>query len=70
MGGRANEPTVWFVDGWFGDIEWVEAVHATKAGAEEHARRLWVDRRSEVLPADHHVQGLCKFDVTDHAVLS
>jgi hypothetical protein len=60
--------TVWIIEGWFGDIEWIESVWANEADAEAEVNRLMKARRSVMLLDDHFAQGLCKFTAVEHAV--
>jgi hypothetical protein len=62
--------TVWIIEGWFGDVEWIEAIYATGAAAEKRVDELRVRRRSSVLPDDHWIQGLAKFAAVEHKVLT
>lgn len=57
---------VYLVVGWFGDVEWVEAVYATDEAAEAACRAAWQERRSAHAP--DWCQGLCKFGVEEWPV--
>ena len=59
---------VYLITGWFGDHEWVEEIHATKAGAEGKCEALWVRRRSHKAP--EYAQGVCKFAVEEREVVA
>ena len=59
--------SVYVVEGWFGDQEWIEEIHATKAGAEGRVDVLWETRRSAKAP--EYAQGVCKFAVHEYALI-
>lgn len=61
---------VYVIQGWFGQDEWIEGIYADQQKAEFKMRQLWAERRSEVLAPDYYIQGLCKFDVVEHEVIS
>lgn len=60
---------VYVIEGWFGDIEWIEAVYADQSKAETRVNELWVERRSSILPEDHFAQRLCKFASVEYEVV-
>lgn len=60
---------VYVIDGWFGDVNWIESIYADETKAEDRVDALWVERRSKVLPEDHYCQGLCKFGTSEHEVV-
>jgi hypothetical protein len=56
--------SVWIVEGWFGDIEWIEApAYATRELAEAECQRLWETRRSQHGP--DYAAGLHKFAIRE-----
>ena len=59
---------VFIIEGWFGDVEWIEAVYNSQEDAESRCDELWIERKSENAP-EEFVQGLCKFAVVEHRVL-
>lgn len=60
---------VWIIEGWFGGIEWIEAVYADEHKANSRVEHLWLERRSFVLPEDHFAQQLCKFAAVEYEVI-
>lgn len=62
-------PTVYVLQGWFGDVEWIEGIYSDETEAEDRCDALWVERTSSVLPADHYAQKLCKFAVAEFPLL-
>lgn len=54
---------VYILQGWFGDVEWVEGVYTSKKRAKAECARLWETRRTGYWPEDDYRQGVCKFDV-------
>lgn len=60
---------VYLIEGWFGDIEWVEAIYALKEDAEAKCSELRQTRRSEKSHVPDWVQGVCKFTVEEWEVL-
>ena len=61
---------IYIIEGWFGDVEWIEEIHLSKERAEERSNELWAERRSNVLPPDHFVQDLCKFAAVEYEVIA
>lgn len=59
--------TVHAVIGWFGDLEWIEAIYARAEDAEQACEQMWKERRSTHVP--DYVQGVCKFAVQDYEVI-
>lgn len=57
---------VWIVEGWFGDIEWIEGVYEFEDNAKAECERLWETRRSDHPSVPDWCQGLCKFDVSEY----
>jgi hypothetical protein len=58
---------VWIIEGWFGDVEWIEEVHADEAAAEARVAELWKTRASEKGPA--YAKGLHKFAAEPYDVI-
>ena len=59
--------TVWIVHAWMGDLEWIEGIYASGAGADAKAAELWSHRSSDRAPEWTH--GFQKFAVEEHEVL-
>ena len=59
---------VYLLQGWFGDIEWLEGVYASQEKAEAEATRLRKTRTTEK-PVPDWVQGLCKFGIDEMEVI-
>jgi hypothetical protein len=67
--GPENMARVYIIEGWFGDREWIEEVHADRETAERRSNELWAERRSNVIPPDHWIQGLAKYAVVEHVLI-
>lgn len=61
--------TVYALVGWFGDVNWTEAIYATEEIAVQACEEAWKTQRSKHPSVPDYVQGLCKFGVEEYEVI-
>lgn len=60
---------VYLLEGWMGDIEWLEGVYESEEDAQAACTELWKTRRSTNPRVPEWAQGVCKFAVEPQEVI-